>query len=42
MISPNLASKPVARTFWFRPQNQQLLFGDLGLKNTVTNSWFGS
>jgi hypothetical protein len=24
------------------PQNRQLLFGDLGLKITVTVSWFGS
>jgi hypothetical protein len=26
---------------WFRPQNRQLWFGDLGLKITATVSWFG-
>jgi hypothetical protein len=26
----------------FRPQNQQLQFGDLDLKITVTVCWFGS
>jgi hypothetical protein len=40
MIFCGLASKPVARIFWFGPQNQQLRFGDLGLKITVTVSWF--
>jgi hypothetical protein len=25
----------------FRPQNRQLLFGDLGLKISATVSWFG-
>jgi hypothetical protein len=40
MVSPGLASKPVARVFWFGPQNWQLRFGDLGLKITVTVSWF--
>jgi hypothetical protein len=27
--------------FWFWPQNRQVKFGDLGLKITVTVSWFG-
>jgi hypothetical protein len=27
--------------FWFGHQNQQLWFGDLGLKFTATVSWFG-
>jgi hypothetical protein len=31
----------VARVFRFGPQNQQLQFGDLGLKITTTVSWFG-
>jgi hypothetical protein len=26
---------------WFGPQNQQLWFGDLGLKIIATVSWFG-
>jgi hypothetical protein len=29
------------RVFWFGPQNQQLWFGDLGLKITAVVSWFG-
>jgi hypothetical protein len=41
MVSLGLASKPVAQVFRFRLQNQQLWFGDLGLKITVTVSWFG-
>jgi hypothetical protein len=41
MVSPDLASKPVARFFWFGPQNWQLWFGNLGLKITATISWFG-
>jgi hypothetical protein len=28
------------RVFQFRPQNWQLRFGDLGIKITVTVSWF--
>jgi hypothetical protein len=40
-ISPGLASKSVVSIFYFRPQNQQLWFGDLGLKITVMVSWFG-
>jgi hypothetical protein len=40
-VSPGLASKLVARVSWFGPQNQQLRFGDLGLKITTTVSWFG-
>jgi hypothetical protein len=41
MVSPGLASKPVAWVSRFGPQNQQLRFGDLGLKITATVSWFG-
>jgi hypothetical protein len=40
-VSPDLASKPVARVSQFGPQNWQLRFGDLGLKITTTVSWFG-
>jgi hypothetical protein len=40
IVSPGLASKLVARIFWFEPQNRQLRFGDLGLKFTATVSWF--
>jgi hypothetical protein len=41
-VSPGLASKPRRwRVFQFGPQNQQLWFGDLGLKITATVSWFG-
>jgi hypothetical protein len=40
-VFSSLASKPVARVFRFVPQNQQLRFGDLGLKITGTVSWFG-
>jgi hypothetical protein len=36
-----LVSKPVARVFQFGPQNRQIWFGDLGIKITVTVSWFG-
>jgi hypothetical protein len=39
-VSPGLASKSVARVFRFVPQNQQLQFGDLGIKITVMLSWF--
>jgi hypothetical protein len=28
------------RIFWFGPQNQQLWFGDLGIKITAIVSWF--
>jgi hypothetical protein len=36
------ASKPRRwRVSRFGPQNRQLWFGDLGLKITVTVSWFG-
>jgi hypothetical protein len=40
-VSPGWASKPVARVSQFGPQNRQLRFHDLGLKNTATISWFG-
>jgi hypothetical protein len=40
MVSPSLALKPVARVSCFGPQNRQLRFGNLGLKITVTVSWF--
>jgi hypothetical protein len=36
-----LASKPLGWVSRFEPQNQHLQFGDLGLKITVTVSWFG-
>jgi hypothetical protein len=39
-VSPSLASKSVARVFRFGPQNWQLRFSDLGLKITMTVSWF--
>jgi hypothetical protein len=39
--SCGLASKPLARIFRIGPQNWQLRFGDLGLKITMTVSWFG-
>jgi hypothetical protein len=39
--SCNLASKPLTRVSRFGPQNQQLWFGDLGLKIIVTVCWFG-
>jgi hypothetical protein len=39
-VSFVFASKPVAQVFRFGPQNRQLRFGDLGLKITVTVSWF--
>jgi hypothetical protein len=54
MVFSCLASKPVATVSWlslktkvvegcrFGPQNQQLRFGDLGFKITVTISRFGS
>jgi hypothetical protein len=41
MVSPGLASKPLARVSWFGPQNRQLRFGDLAHEITVTVSWFG-
>jgi hypothetical protein len=41
MVSPGLASKLVAQVSRFGPQNQQIRFGDLGLKITMTVSWFG-
>jgi hypothetical protein len=34
--SCGLASKPLARVFWFEPQNRQLRFGDLAHKITTT------
>jgi hypothetical protein len=40
-VSSSLTSKPVAWVFWFRSQNRQLRFDDLGLKITMTVSWFG-
>jgi hypothetical protein len=39
--SCGLASKPLARVFWFGPQNRQLWFGDLTHKITAIVSWFG-
>jgi hypothetical protein len=36
--SCSLASKLLARVSWFGPQNQQLWFGDLAHKITVTIS----
>jgi hypothetical protein len=41
-VSGGLASKPAVMVFWFRPQNRQLRFGDLGLKIIVTVSCFVS
>jgi hypothetical protein len=38
MVFSGLASKPVARVSRFKLQNQQLRFGDLGIKITVTVS----
>jgi hypothetical protein len=35
-----LTSKSVGRVSRYGPQNQQLPFGDLGLKITATVSWF--
>jgi hypothetical protein len=35
-----LTSKPRSTVFRFGPQNRQLWFGNLGLKITVTISWF--
>jgi hypothetical protein len=40
MVFSGLASKPVSQVSWFGPQNQQLRFGDLGLKITATVSYF--
>jgi hypothetical protein len=40
-VAPNLASKPMATVSHFGNQNRQFRFGDLGLKITVTVSWFG-
>jgi hypothetical protein len=40
IVFSGLASKLVAWVFRFGPQNQQLQFGDLGLKITVMVSWF--
>jgi hypothetical protein len=37
----SLASKPRSTVSQFGPQNQQLRFGDLGLKITTMVSWFG-
>jgi hypothetical protein len=42
MVYPGLASKSGASGFRFGLQKRQLRFGDLGLKITVTVSWFGS
>jgi hypothetical protein len=39
-IFSGLTSKQVVRVSRFGPQNRQLRFGDLGLKITVTISWF--
>jgi hypothetical protein len=41
MVSPCLASKPVAQVSRFVPQNRQLRVDDFGLKIIVTVSWFG-
>jgi hypothetical protein len=35
-----LASKPLGRVSQFGPQNRQLRFDGLGLKITMTVSWF--
>jgi hypothetical protein len=40
MVFSGLASKPVAQVSRFKLQNQQLRFGDLGIKITATVSWF--
>jgi hypothetical protein len=40
-VFSGLASKLMARVFWFRPQNRQLRFGDFVFKITATVSWFG-
>jgi hypothetical protein len=37
-----LASKALARVSQFEPQNQQLWFGDLAHKITVTAFWFST
>jgi hypothetical protein len=37
----DLTSKPLGQVFHFGPQNQQLRFGDLGLKMTARVFWFG-
>jgi hypothetical protein len=39
-VFSSLPSKPVAQVFRFTLQNWQLRFDDLGLKITVTVSWF--
>jgi hypothetical protein len=39
-VSSDLALKPWCRFFWFGCQNWQLRFGNLGLKITMTVSWF--
>jgi hypothetical protein len=41
-VFSGLTSKPLARVSRFGPQNRQLRFSDLGLKITVTVSWFGT
>jgi hypothetical protein len=38
LVEPQNQGRRVSR---FEPQNQQLRFGDLGLKITTTVSWFG-
>jgi hypothetical protein len=40
-VVSGLATKPVATVSQVGHQNRQLRFGDLGLKITVTISWFG-
>jgi hypothetical protein len=39
-VFSGLVSKPVARVFWFGPQNWQLQFSDLSIKITTTIYWF--
>jgi hypothetical protein len=39
--SCGLASNPLTWVSWFGPQDEQLRFGDLTHKITVTVSWFG-
>jgi hypothetical protein len=39
-VSPSLVSKSMAQVSRFGPQNWQLQFGILGIKITITVSWF--
>jgi hypothetical protein len=40
-VFSDLTLKPMARVFRFGSQNRQLRFVDLGIKITMTVSWFG-